>query len=387
MPAADVLKPGVLVNPTVRPSADITVVVPTFNERENVGELVSRLDQVLAGRAWEVVFVDDDSTDGTLEALRKLAQQDTRVRLIHRIGRRGLSSAVVEGIQSSASPIVAVMDADLQHDETILPNMLAELKSGETDLVVGSRYVDGGGLGDWNKDRAQMSSFATAVSRLVVSQSLTDPMSGFFMFRRQAFDGAVRRLSSQGYKILLDILASSKTPVRVKELPYTFRSRAHGESKLDSAVVWEYLMLLLDKLVGHIVPIRFVMFMIVGGAGVVVHMAILTAVYRLGPMITSLAPQSAFIAGQTIAAIVAMTFNFFVNNVLTYRDKRLKGMKMLFGLLSFYLVCSVGTVANVGIANALFGQNYAWWLSAIGGILVGAVWNYGASSVFTWRKS
>jgi len=367
-------------------AADISIVVPTFNERENVSELVRRLDTVLAGQAWEVVFVDDDSTDGTIDVLRALARQDARVRFVHRIGRRGLSSAVVEGIQTSSAPFAAVMDADLQHDETILPAMLTVLQAGEADMVVGSRYAAGGGVGEWDQSRMKISSFATKISRVVVKQTLTDPMSGFFMFKREAFDGSVRQLSTQGYKILLDLLASSKTPIRVKEEPYTFRTRIHGESKLDTAVVWEYLMLLLDKMVGHIVPIRFLMFMIVGGAGVFVHMAILTAIYELTPRLTSIDAQTAFTVGQTVAAVIAMTFNFFVNNFLTYRDKRLKGLGMLFGLISFYLVCSVGAVANVGIASALFGQDYSWWLSAIAGILVGAVWNYGASSVVTWRK-
>lgn len=361
-------------------AAELSIVVPTFNERENVPELIERLSALLEDVRWEIVFVDDDSADGTVDALRQAAQADPRVRLLHRINRRGLSSAVVEGIQSSSAPFVAVMDADLQHDESILPDMLARLRAGSCDVVVGSRYTEGGGVGDWSKERIGISQFATKLSRLVIKSDLSDPMSGFFMLRRAAFDKAVRNLSTQGYKILLDILASTKEPLRVEEVPYTFRSRVHGESKLDSAVTWEYLMLLVDKMVGHIVPVRFVMFMAVGGAGVVVHMAVLAALYR--------GFGTAFDLGQTIATVSAMTFNYFANNMLTYRDKRLKGLwGNLRGLLSFYAVCSLGAVANVGIANFLFdNQNYSWWLSGVAGILVGAVWNYAASSLFTWRK-
>lgn len=363
--------------PVVTP--EISVIVPTFNEFGNVLELKVRLDETLKGRAWEVVFVDDDSTDGTLDVLHQMARSDPRVRVIHRIGRRGLSTAVVEGVQSTSAPLVAVMDADLQHDETALPRMIENLEASGADLVVGSRYMAGGGIGEWSKQRAAISRFATRLSQVVVRAELSDPMSGFFLIRRQAFDRAVRRLSSQGYKILLDIVASARPRLQVAETPYEFRPRAHGESKLDSAVTWEYLMLLVDKLIGHIIPLRFFMFALVGGLGVVVHMAVLTSAYQ--------GAKISFAVAQTLAAVVAMTFNFFINNSLTYRDRRLKGLwGVLKGLASFYLVCAVGTVANVGIADFLFHNAYSWWLSGVAGILVGAVWNYAASSIFTWRK-
>lgn len=357
---------------------EIAIVAPTFNERENVAELIARLDAALSQRAWEIVFVDDDSTDGTSQALLELARNDPRVRVVRRIGRRGLSTAVVEGVLSTSAPIVAVMDADLQHDERVLPQMIARLQQGDCDIVVGSRYTEGGGVGDWSEQRQAFSRFATRLAKLVVKADLTDPMSGFFVVRREAFEDAVRRLSGQGFKILLDVLASSPTPLRVAETPYTFRQRLHGESKLDSAVLWDYAALLLDKTIGRFVPTRFVMFAMVGGIGVVVHFIVLSLLFQ--------AMGQGFAVSQTIAAVVAMTFNFFVNNALTYRDRRLRGVRALKGLLSFYLVCSVGLFANVGIANFLFEEAYAWWLSGIAGILVGAVWNYAASAVFTWKR-
>jgi len=360
-------------------ACEIAVIAPTFNERDNVAELIRLLDTALAGRAWEIVFVDDDSTDGTPEELLAAARADNRVRILRRIGRRGLSTAVVEGVLSTSAPIVAVMDADLQHDERVLPDMIARLEQGDCDIVVGSRYVEGGGVGDWSAQRLSFSRFATQLSRLVVKADLSDPMSGFFLIRREAFDGAVRRLSGQGFKILLDLMASAPAPLRVAETPYTFRNRVHGESKLDSAVLWDFAALLLDKLVGRFVPVRFVMFVFVGGLGVVVHFAVLSLLFQ--------AMSQGFMISQTIAAVVAMTFNFFVNNALTYRDRRLRGAGQLArGLLSFYAVCSVGLVANIGIANFLFEGAYAWWLSGIAGILVGAVWNYAASAVFTWKR-
>lgn len=357
---------------------ELAIVIPTFNEKDNVGELTARFERLLAGLRWEVVFVDDDSPDGTSEVVRQLAQSKANVRCLQRIGRRGLSRAVVEGALATSAPYIAVMDADLQHDETQLLKMVDVLKSEGVDIVIGSRYCSGGSVGEWDSSRASMSRFATWLSRWVVKAPITDPMSGFFMIRREAFQNAVRRLSGEGYKILLDLFASSPSPLRFAEVPYTFRERVAGESKLDSAVVWEYLLLIADKKFGHIVPARFVLFSFVGLSGVFVHFATLWLAFR--PMHVD------FAIAQTIATFVAMTSNYALNNALTYRDRRRRGLKFLTGLLSFYLVCSVGVIANVGIANFVFEHRYTWWLAGGAGAVVGTVWNYAASAIFTWRR-
>ena len=364
---------------------ELTVVIPTLNERENIAPLLERLDLTLAGTRWEVVFVDDDSTDGTPELVREIGRADARVRCLHRIGRRGLSTACIEGILASASPFVAVMDADLQHDEALLPGMLNTLRHEPCDIVVGSRYVTGGGVGEWNKTRASMSGFATQLSRLICKTEVADPMSGFFMLRRDVFETAVRDLSGQGFKILLDLLASLPTPPRLKELPYQFRNRRYGESKLDTMVTWEFGMLLADKLVGHIVPVRFALFALIGALGVVVDLIVLWAALAVG---------TSFIAAQAVATVVAMTSNFFLNNVFTYRDQRLKGWRLWRGLFSFYVICALGAVANVGFAAFVFAGDARWlagfsgipWLASVAGVVVGSVWNYAVSSVFTWKR-
>jgi len=360
-------------NPT-----EVSIVVPTFNERDNIRELVNRLERVLSGRNWEVVFVDDDSPDQTSDIVRELAQSRANVRCLHRIARRGLSRAVIEGILSTSSPQIVVMDADLQHDERLLPAMIDRLRDDQLDIVVGSRYCAGGSLGDWDDARARMSRFATFLSRIIVKAELTDPMSGFFVVRREALHAAVRRLSGEGYKILLDFFASSPKTPRFAELPYQFQKRVAGESKLDSAVVWEYLLLIIDKRVGHLIPARFIMFSAVGFSGLFVHFLVLTGLYRGFAV--------AFATAQAIATVVAMTSNYAINNVLTYRDSRRRGWRFLTGLLSFYLACGIGAIANVGVASVAFASNYTWWLAAAAGVLVGTVWNYVASSVFTWGR-
>jgi dolichol-phosphate mannosyltransferase len=360
---------------------EIAVVVPVFNERANVATLVAKLDAALDGRRWEAIFVDDDSPDGTADAARELARVDPRVRVIQRIGRRGLSSACIEGMCASAAPIVAVIDGDLQHDETLLPEMLAALeRDSALDIVIGSRFVAGGGTGAWDRDRVAKSALATRLSRRVLKAELSDPMSGFFAIRAAVLRALVPRLSGIGFKILLDIMTASPRPLAFVELPYTFRVREAGESKLDHVVAMEYLIALYDRMFGKVVPVRFAMFSAIGGLGAGVHLAIVWLFFR--------ALDTSFIAATVVATLTAMTFNFFLNNALTYRDRRLKGAKALFdGWVSFCLVCSVGAAANVGVAAFLHDvQRGNWAVSALAGIVVAAVWNFALSSRFTWGR-
>jgi dolichol-phosphate mannosyltransferase len=360
--------------------AVVCIVVPVLNEAGNIASLVGRLHAVLDGIAWEAIFVDDDSTDGTRAAVAAIGATDPRVRLLHRIGRRGLASAFIEGAQASLAPYVAAIDGDLQHDEALLPRMLSCLRDQGFELAIGSRYVGGGGLGDWDRRRAGMSGFATRLSRIVLRAPVTDPMSGFFMIRRDTFERAVRNLSAMGFKILLDILASLPAPPRLVELPYEFRSRTAGESKLDAGVLRDFAMLIADKLVGHIVPVRFLLFAAVGALGIAGHLIVL----RL--CLTLLALD--FPTAQAIATGCAIAGNFVLNNVFTFRENRLHGWGFVRGLATFAAICSVGAVGNVGVAAFLFGPSVqsAWWLAGLAGAVMSLVWNYAVSSVITWRR-
>jgi dolichol-phosphate mannosyltransferase len=342
-----------------------------------VPELIRRLDRALSRCSWEVIFVDDDSPDGTANLVRQMAQRDYRVRCVQRFGRRGLSSACIEGMLASSAPYLAVMDGDLQHDETLLLPMFESLKNGDADIVIGSRYVSGGGVGAWQTSRVRMSRCATWFSRFILRAELKDPMSGFFMIRREAFAAALRNLSLIGFKLLLDLFASSVRPLRFKELPYQFRTRHAGESKLDSRAYWDFGMLLLDKLIGHLVPVRFVAFALVGGVGVLIHLLTLTALFK--------GLQLGFVQSQAFAVLTAMTANFALNNFITYRDVRLRGRRWLQGWGVFSLACGLGALANVGLAGYLFNRNTGWTIAAIAGIAVGTVWNYATTMVYTWR--
>jgi dolichol-phosphate mannosyltransferase len=363
----------------VLPGPELTIVAPTRNEHHNIRPVYEALCRALEGIDWEAIFVDDDSQDGTPAAVCQLASLDRRVRCIQRIGRRGLASACIEGILASSAPYVAVMDADLQHDERLLPLMLKTLKAEPlVDAVVGSRYVEHGSIGTWSRHRAWLSNLATRIGRSILQVPIADPMSGFFMIRREVFQTAMRRLSSVGFKILLDILASSPRPLLVKELPFHFRKRHSGESKFDALAGWEYLMLLADKAFGQIIPIRFLVFALVGGLGLLVHLAVLWLCLNL--------VQLTFELSQATATGVAMVGNFTLNNWLTYYDHRLTGWGFVRGLLSFGLICSFGAVANIGLATLLFSQQHLiWWVAGIAGAAMSSVWNYAVTSTFTWR--
>jgi dolichol-phosphate mannosyltransferase len=357
---------------------ELSVVVPTFNERDNVIALFRKLETALAGIAWEVIYVDDNSPDGTWDVVRALARADSRVRCIRRIGRRGLSGACIEGILASSAPCAAVIDADLQHDETQLPKMLALLQGGEADLVVGSRYIEGGSADSFDKQRAGASMLATEVAKRVLRVEIADPMSGFFAIRRERFEQLAPQLSTQGFKILLDVVATARGSLRIKEIPYSFGSRLHGESKLDSMVALDFLGLVLAKLTGDVVSLRFLLFAMVGSLGLLVHLVALFIALEVFNV--------PFPEAQACGALMAMTSNFLLNNFLTYRDQRLKGLGILRGLLLFYLVCSVGLIANVGVAFSVYDQEPIWWLAGAAGALMGVVWNYAMSGLFVWRR-
>ena len=358
---------------------DLAIVLPTFNESENVGPMVDRLEKALAGIRYEVIFVDDDSPDGTTDVVRRLAQSHDNLRVLRRIGRRGLASACIEGILGASAPIVAVMDADMQHDETVLPEMLRRMRDENLDLVVGSRNIAGGSMGEFASWRVKLSQLGKRLSMMGSEHELSDPMSGFFMVRVAAFERFAHRLSGIGFKILLDMVLSAGPELRIGEVPYRFRQREYGESKLDLMVGLEYFELLVDKHLGDLVNVRFALFGMVGLLGVGVHLLILNALLRFAGL--------QFAEGQAITTIIVMILNYTLNNSVTYRDRRLRGWRFWSGLLTFCLACGLGVAANVTIANEAFHRGVPWVLAAVIGLLFSAVWNYGVTSMTTWRQT
>jgi dolichol-phosphate mannosyltransferase len=367
-----------LIGPALGDGIELSIVVPTFNERENVIPLVDRLRKALAGISWEVIFVDDDSSDRTVDVVRGLSINDHRIRAIRRVHRRGLAGACLEGILSTSAPIVAVMDADLQHDETRLMAMLSMMRSGRTDLVIATRYSRDGSSGEgFSRIRQTGSQMAIGMAKRFLKVDTSDPMSGFFMVRRTLIEELAPKLSQQGFKILLDIIASSPVPLRIGEISYVFRPRIHGESKLDASVVLEYLGLLVAKRSGDLISPRMVLFGMVGLSGVVVHLTVLRSLLTAG---------LPFATGQAIAMLSAVVSNYTLNNALTYRDRRRRGMRFLTGLMMFSALCSLGVLAGTGVSSLFYNEEPQWWLAGLAGAVIGAGWNYITSSMITWRR-
>jgi dolichol-phosphate mannosyltransferase len=355
----------------------LSVIVPTFNEAQNVAELVTRLERALDGIPWEAIIVDDNSPDGTSAVAKAVAAKNPRVRCLRRLGRRGLAGACLEGILSSSAPYIAVIDGDLQHDEALLPRMLKRLTDDEADLVVGSRYIEGTkdeGLGG---ARSAYSHTATGLAQKLLGTSLSDPMSGFFMVRRECVEQVADRLSPIGFKILLDLVLTSQGHLRVVEEPYTFRERHAGESKFDLRIGLEFIGLLLAKLTGGVVDSRFLMFALVGTTGLIVNMVAL----KIGLATFGLP----FSAAQSVATFIALLSNFLLNNATTYRDRRLRGFSLITGFIGFCAIGAAGAISNVGLATWLYSEHSVWWVAGAAGSVMGALWNYLMSSQFIWR--
>jgi dolichol-phosphate mannosyltransferase len=357
---------------------ELCIVVPTYNECENVPMLVDRVRNVLNDVSWEIIIVDDDSADGTADVARSIGAADARVRCLRRVGRRGLSGACVEGMLASQARFAAVMDADLQHDEWLLVPMLNKLRGGEADIVIGSRYADGGGADGFSSRRKWMSGLGTRIANTVIGRKLSDPLSGFFMLRRDVVERSARKLSTQGFKILLDIVTTAGKSLRLAELPYKFAPRYRGASKLDPRTALDYAGLVLAKATADIVSLRFTFFCLVGLVGIAVHFLTLSAGVELFGM--------PFEWAQTLAIVVAIANNFALNNMITYRDQRLTGVHYLTGMLRFYVISSIGAVSNMSVGHWLFSHDQTWWAAGLGGAVMSVVWNYVVSSMIVWRN-
>ena len=357
-------------------SKQVSVIIPTYNERDNIGPLVERMQDALSGYAYEVVFVDDDSKDGTVELITSLSDRYP-VRVIVRRDKRGLASAVVDGLAQMDGQVAVVMDADLQHPPEIIPSLLKAIDDG-SDVAVASRYTTGGGMRGWSLTRKVISKGATFLAHLLLpsTRQVKDPMSGFFSLRRQVVDSA--SLSPKGYKILLEILVEGQFNRAVK-LPFTFETRSRGESKLSAKQQVDYLKHLYSLLRRKGEIWRFVKFCLVGLSGVGVNMGLLWLLTEVAGLF--------YLISAAISIETSIITNFVLNNFFTFPDRNLPGAGQFFGrLLKFNLVSLAGLGINLGVLSLLtevFGMYYL--VGNICGIAVAILWNYLANSWWTWR--
>lgn len=346
----------------VRPVRELAVVVPVFRPGNTIGALVERLRAALGTEDFEIVFVDDNSPDDTVAAI--MALEDPRVRVLRRVGRSGLTQTCLVTMLASQARHVALLDG-AQHDETLLAAMLKRLRDGADLVVVARPNVAGGPV------RGAVRALLAGATRAVLSATLTDPASGFFMIRREALERLTPSLSSLGHQVLLDLIATARGRLRIVEIAADSAGR-RSEFKL----ALELAALLMAKFSNDAVSIRFILFCLVGLTGVGVHLALLDG---------ALIGRLPFTAAQTVATIGAMIWNFSLNNMVTYGDQRLIGLAYLTGLLRFMIICGIGAVSNVGVATFIYAHDTVWWIAGLGGAVMGAVWNYAVSAVFVWR--
>jgi dolichol-phosphate mannosyltransferase len=336
----------------------LSIVLPTFNERENIRPIAMQLLTLEKVYDLELIFVDDDSQDGTANEVRDIAHHHPCVRLIRRVGRSGLSSAIKEGILDATGDVVVVMDCDGQHEPSAVARTVDTLQQSGHDLVIGSRFHPEANIHGLSAKRERNSKFANDVARYSLPRyrQLTDYMSGFFALRVDRCLAYVRDVDVSGFKFLYEMLAISKGRLRISEVPLTFMPRTAGESKLNIAVIWDLGVSILHTLLFRAIPRRAVGW--------------------------------SFEQAQIMAVVTAATSNYLINNVLTFRAQQLKGIFLLVGLLRFLMVTSLGMAANVGVSSAFFRQvSHQPLLALLAGIAVDFVWKYAASSRFVWNSN
>lgn len=358
----------------------LTVVLPAYKERQNIEYVIGQLTLADARhQIARVVYVDDDSPDDSAEFIKQLPVGSIPIDCIHRIGRQGLSSAVVEGVMLADTKYVAVMDADGQHKASDLMGMLDLLISQNLDCVVGSRFKANKVIDSHIGMRHWISQRGNQLSNFVLKRELTDPLTGFFVFKRSLFLEVVREMRPTGFKILIEFLYRLRNhQIRLEEYPIGFATRHDGESKLDSKVILDFADQILGFATKGLVPDKFLGFILVGLTGLAVHFLTL--------YILLFQAHASFNVAQTIATLIAMISNFSVNNIFTFRRNRLNGLAWFKGLLYFVLVCSVGAFANVGAASFMNNHGQVWWLSASLGVIVGTVFNFSMTRFLVWRN-
>ena len=359
----------------------LSVVLPTYNERENILPLLNQLLALKQPYQLELVVVDDNSNDGTAELVREFAHHEPRVRLIRRLGRSGLASAIKEGLLAATGDLAAVMDSDGQHEPAAIIEAVDKLRQNQLDLVAGSRFLNGAVIKGLSQHRTGGSSVANRCARFSLPSSyshLTDYMSGCLVLNLESCLPNVYQVDVNGFKFLYELLAVSKGRLRVEEVPLMFQPRNNGNSKLDIAVLWDFLISLLHSISFRLLPRRAISFALVGSSGVMVQLISTEILMSLG--------QLQFEEALPAAVVTAATSNYLINNALTFRAQRLSGLNLLRGLLKFLLVASLPVLANVGLATTFYKFVAPNTLGAqMAGILVVFVWNYAASSRFVWN--
>lgn len=375
----------------------LSIVTPTYNEAENLPLLVEELGSALAGIPYEIVIADDDSPDRTWEVADKLASADHRIQVMRRFHDKGLSAAVLDGMSVARGQYLAVIDADLQHDPSALPRMLDAVRGGAADVCVGSRSTEGGGYGNWAASRRLVSWVATFIARVILRVSVSDPMSGFFLVSRRAYEDAAPGINPRGFKILLEFIGRDRS-LRVTEVGYEFRNRVHGETKLNRSVIRSYLLAVAELRLGRQIDPAFLLYVLVGIVGLGVNSVVFTLAEAAGvPRIdTGLNEALDPIYGSFVLSVnVSILVLFALNNEFTFWEQRYRGWKLAPAFVVFWLMSLVGTAVHVAVFTYL--QSIGFLFSVIGegpartvhnllGAIVALVINWYLNTTYLWRR-
>ncbi len=353
---------------------ELTIVIPTYNEKDNPVKLVREIKRVMGGGIrYEILFVDD-STDDTLQALHTLSKRDSQVRYIHRRHTRGLASAVVEGFRAAAGNYIVVMDADLQHPPDLLPLIIERLRT--ADIVIPSRFIEGGSDGGLNIFRKFISWTARMIGRWSIKRlrSISDCTSGYFGLRKCAIEGV--ELEPIGWKILMEVLVKGKHKT-VHEIPYTFAARSRGESKMSLAEQWNYLRHIVKLVHSNPEDLRFFFFCVIGLAGMFINMLALTVLISIFPV--------KGMAASIGASVIAMLHNYVLNDRITWRGaKRVKHGRRLIQMGQFFSVCSLGILITALIVQGFLNLGWSIYIGQLVGIATATWWNFSANDQWTW---
>ncbi|WP_397599258.1 glycosyltransferase [Silvanigrella sp.] len=354
----------------------LSLIIPTYNESKNIPILIERIADTLSDISKEVIIVDDNSPDKTWEIARTLSNEYPWLRVIRRMSDRGLSSAVLAGFEISEGDILAVMDSDLQHDEKALLSFISAFEKG-AEIVVGSRKIAGGGIEDWSPFRKFVSWSATVLAKVALTKSVSDPMSGFFAIKRKIYETYKHEINPRGFKILLEFLARAKN-TRIDEVGYTFRGRVHGESKLSSKVIFDYIFALYELSIGKYLPTQFIKYGIIGFSGLIIA----TAIIFICQHFTNLSKSYSI----ALSIEISILTNFYLNNYWTFKNFKLKGLwKILRGLATFHAICLGGALINQAIALKMLTYGMDVYLSNAFGYFIAAIWNYIINVNITWK--
>jgi len=375
----------------------VSVVTPTFNEAANLPLLVEAVHEALGTLPHEIVVADDDSPDRTWEVAERLAETDSSIRVLRRFRDPGLSAAVLDGMTVARGEYLAVIDADLQHDPAILPEMVGLLASGTVDVCVGSRATEGGGYGDWSAARRLVSWVATLIAKVLLRVPVSDPMSGYFAITRAGYEQTASQINARGFKILLEFVGRNRS-LRVAEVPYEFRNRVHGETKLNRSVIRSYLLAVSELWLGRQIDPVFLLYVLVGIVGLVVNSVAFTLAEAAGfPLWTTglnkaIDPiYTSFLFSVQLTILVL----FVLNNEFTFWEDRYRGWKLFPAFLAYEVVSIIGTLIHVAVFTFL--QNTGFLLGVLGsgparvvhnltGAVLALIVNWFLNTTYVWKR-